>query len=91
MSYTINEKTFDETENKVNQLKDLLFIFSNHTDPAIDPTKQEEVFKLYDAYQHVQSISGCMIALINDVYQNTQTMEHQYLANRRTAKVADHD
>ncbi|MFT8703137.1 MAG: hypothetical protein ABF784_05125, partial [Oenococcus oeni] len=74
MSYTINENTFDETEDKANQLHDLMFIFANNTDLDADNlnlVKQEDVLKLYGAYQYISSISGCMVNLIDDIYKNT--------------------
>ncbi len=82
MSYMVNKNTFNKTENKVNQLHDLMFIFANNTDLDIDnlnPDHQKDVFNMYGAYQYTSSISGCMNNLIDDIYKDTHKMEQEYL------------
>ncbi|MFT8413608.1 MAG: hypothetical protein ABF755_07305 [Oenococcus oeni] len=80
MSYTVNESTFDELEDKADQLHDLMFILSNYSDMS----SQTDMVKLYDAYQHIASITSSVVSLVDEIDKGFNKMESEYLASMNT-------
>ena len=80
MSYTVSKETFEETDYKVAQLHDLMFILSNYGDldtDQINPFDHEGALKLYDSCQHVASVTGAIVSLVSDMNDNLNKMERE--------------
>ncbi|MCV3297002.1 MAG: hypothetical protein ABF703_01450 [Oenococcus sp.] len=94
MSYTVNKETFEETDYKAGQLHDLMFILSNYGDlrtENMNPFNHDEALKLFDAYQHVNSVTSTIVSLVSEIDGNLSKMAKEDMAYRKTVEVSSHD
>ncbi|WP_439425974.1 hypothetical protein ACKP2L_03495 [Oenococcus alcoholitolerans] len=86
-NFLISEKDFDDLNDNVQVLNDLMFVFGNSTGSncefnSFDKDGLKKLLSVLDDYKTIQSVSSSIVMLVRNLADNIETIEKAQYENK---------